>query len=176
MARYSRDYMEKLLTTGRDRSLSQKARGDALEDLICYLLGELPGIMLRRNSLDFFKSMEIDITVANAGIAQWMKVFPGTFLVECKNWDDPVGSSVVRDFAGKLRNKSVSAGIIVAANGITGDPESRTAAYQVVTVEQSHGRRIMVVELDDVRSLETTDEFENLLVNAHLTVVGSGRF
>ncbi len=176
MTAYSWDKIEAYIIAGLDKTRSTKVRGDALEELICYLLSELPGIKVLRNARDPFQSQEIDITVANAQLSTWMRIFPSVFLIECKNWDEHVGVTAVTDFIFKLMAKYVDVGIIVAANGITGDREELTAAYQRIAIAQSKGHRVLVVTMDSLRDIETTEDFEHLLNECFLLAVGSGRF
>ncbi len=105
-----------------------------------------------------------------------MKVFPTALLVECKNWDDPVGVTAVTDFIFKLMAKYVDLGIIVAANGITGDKQQLTAAYQRIAIAQSKGHRVLILTLEDLKAVKTTGDFESLLINKFLEAVGSGKF
>lgn len=176
MSAYSRDKIDAYIAAGLDKTQTTKARGDALEELICYLLCELPGVRVLRNSRDPFQSQEIDVTVANARLSTWMRIFPSAMLVECKNWDNRVGVDAVTDFIFKLMAKFVAVGIIVAANGITGDPVELTAAYQRIAIAQSKGHRVLVITLESLRNVETTEDFEQLLNESFLQAVGSGRF
>jgi hypothetical protein len=176
MTEYSLDKIESYIAVGLDKSLTTKARGDALEDLLCYLLCELPGVKVLRNARDPFQSQEIDITVANAQVSLWMRTLPMAMLVECKNWDNPVGVTAVTDFVFKLMAKAVEIGIMVAANGITGDQAEMTAAYQRISIAQAKGHRILVITLEDLRNVRTTDDFEGLLTDSFLRAVGGGRF
>jgi hypothetical protein len=176
MTAYSRELVDKFVAVGLDKQRTTKDRGDALESLLCYLLGELPGIFVRRNARDPFRSMEIDITAANAQEARWMKVLPSVFLVECKNWDAKVCSKMVSEFAAKLRYRRIEAGILVATNGITGDPVELTSAYQRVALEQADGRRILVVTLDQLRCIKCTENFAELLRGAVLELAGPCKF
>ncbi|MFI5976043.1 hypothetical protein [Streptomyces sp. NPDC051452] len=174
MAAYSVTKMQKLLVQGADKSLTTKARGDALEELFCYLLEELPGVRTRRNSIDRFKSAEIDIAVVNRKVAEWLCAFPHLFLVERKNWDKPVDSATVGAFKTKLDNRSIELGIIVAANGITGDEHDRMNAHHIVDLAQAANRRILVVTLKQIEDIRTTQDFESLLVDRLLTLAATG--
>ena len=176
MTAYSRRRIEDYIALGQDKTQSTKARGDALEDLICYLLGELPGVSYLSNARDPFQSQEIDITVANAGVSTWMRIFPSAILVECKNWDERVGVCAVTDFIFKLMAKYVEVGIIVAANGITGDPQELTASYQRISIAQSKGHRVLVITMEHLNKINTTEDFEQLLNECFLRAVGSGKF
>lgn len=106
----------------------------------------------------------------------WMKVVPSLFLVECKNWDNPVDAKAVGAFILKLREKGVSMGIMVAANGITGDRNELTAAYMKINMAQQEGQRVIVVTLDDIVTLKDFEQFSKLLCERILECVAAGRF
>jgi hypothetical protein len=176
MPDYDRTRIHELIAVGLDKMRVTKERGDALEELFCYLLCELPGIAVRRNTRDPMHSKEIDITVANAHEARWLNLYPPAFLVECKNWDKPLAAKVVADFILKLEESFVAAGILVAANGITGDVRSQTSAYQRIAMAQQQGRRVIVITMEQIKAVQTTDDFAALLRDEFLRVVGSGGF
>ncbi|MDT0454456.1 restriction endonuclease [Streptomyces sp. DSM 41527] len=174
MATYSAPNIQQLLARGADKTLMTKARGDALEELLCYLLEALPGVRTRRNSIDFFKSAEIDIAVVNQKVAEWLSTFPNLFLIECKNWDKPVDSATVAAFKSKLDSRSIELGIIVATNGITGNEADRKSAYHIVDMAQAANRRILVITLEQLETIHTTEDFELLLVDRLLTLAATG--
>ncbi|WP_269855169.1 restriction endonuclease [Streptomyces sp. RPT161] len=174
MTDYSATEIQGCIAKGLDKSLTAQARGDALEDLFCYLLEALPGVTANRKVVDRFKSCEVDLVVANIREARWLKTYPTFFLVECKNWDKPVNSQSVLAFAGKLEMRYVELGVLVAANGITGDKEDLASAHHIIEVQQSKGRRIVVVTLDHLRQVKTTEDFEVLLRDRLLNTVGAG--
>ena len=65
------------------------------------------------------------------------KSTPGSFLsdyliFECKNWAAPVDSATVASFIAKVRAARLELGVLVAANGITGDAQQRTAANDII--------------------------------------------
>src|ERR1700733_3619349 len=170
MPDYDKPRIDNLIAIGIDKARVTKERGDALEELFCYLLCELPGIAVRRNTRDPMRSKEIDITVANAHEARWLKLYPAAFLVECKNWDEPVAAKVVADFILKLEESFVGAGILVAANGITGDANCRTSAYQRIAMAQQQGRRVVVITMEQIKAVQTTEDFEALLRDEFMKV------
>lgn len=163
------DFIDRGLT-----SRTTKEQGDALEDLVCYLLEGLPGIKTKRNVVDRSKSCEIDVIVANCQYG-WMTQYPKHFFVECKNWGKPVDSKAVRDFAMKMEDRSVEIGVLVTANGIRGKAADITAAYQEIVLQQVKGRRIVVVHVDQLRTLKSPSDFEMLLVDCLLVTVGLTR-
>ncbi|MER5697875.1 restriction endonuclease [Streptomyces mirabilis] len=176
MGAYSKTEISRLIGIGKDKSLSTKERGDALESLVCYLLKEIPGVLTRSNGIDPFRGSEIDISVANAQTGMWMNVLPSLFLVECKNWDAPVDVKAVGAFILKLHEKGVELGVMVAANGVTGNQDNLTAAYMKINLAQQAGRRVLVVTLDDLKTLGNPEEFSKLLCERMLECVAAGRF
>jgi hypothetical protein len=104
-----------------DESDTSDAKGKAFEELTCFLVEQIPGVsVIARNALDYFESEEIDLAIFNARHPRGLKVFDDWFLIECKNWSKPVGSSEVATFISKLADRSLGFGILMAANGITG--------------------------------------------------------
>src|SRR5882672_4368815 len=122
MAKVSQRTVRRFLGKGRTASTTRE-QGTALEELICYVFGCIPGISVAtRNAVNEFQSQEIDVAFWNEQHPLGLRFLPNILLVECKNWSVPVGSVEVSWFEAKLRRRGLSFGILVAANGITGDP------------------------------------------------------
>jgi Restriction endonuclease len=114
-------HIERLLHKGREGRTTNE-RGDALEALICYLFQTIPGITVtRRNEHNAFDTEEIDVAFFNEQASGGLPFLPWIILVECKNWLSLVGSEHVSWFDTKMRNRGVEFGILVEANGITGN-------------------------------------------------------
>jgi hypothetical protein len=98
--------------------------------LACYLFESIPGIsVLHRNALNVFGSEEIDVAFWNEQDPEGLKWLEAFLLVECKNWSAAVGSAEVITFLAKLRNRGLDFGIMIAAKGITGNPDDSNRAY-----------------------------------------------
>ena len=62
-------------------------QGRALEDLVCYVYGLVPGITItHRNELNAFQTEEIDVALWNDSATDGFFFLPNIILVECKNW------------------------------------------------------------------------------------------
>ncbi len=158
-----------------DRAQTTAEKGKALEDLICYLFESLPDITFsKRNALNAFASEEIDVAVWNQGSRQGLGFLPEIILIECKNWSKPVGSEEVNWFDSKLKRRSQTFGILVAANGITGDPQRISAAHEIVRVALSEGRRLVVITRAEIDRLEAPNDLVRLLQEKLLELVVSG--
>ena len=170
-----------------DKSKTTYDKGKALEDLICYLFEQVPGISTgTRNKLNTFKSEEIDIAFWNRLDADGFYFLPNIILVECKNWSKPVGSEEVnwfderprvadpqgvsgvrrkgtREFDSKLKRRGQSFGILVATNGITGDAQKIEAAHEIIRVALSEGRQLIVITRDEIEKFKNTEQLVKLL-------------
>jgi hypothetical protein len=176
MVEYSAAKIQGLLSDGLDKSLSTTARGMALQNLFQYMLDGVPGLVTKANTIDPFQSEEIDIAVANTDPSNGLAPYPHVFLVECKNWDIPVDSPNVAAFIDKLENRYVDLGILVAANGITGNSDSLKSAQHKVALAQQRGRRVVVLDLRDLCAVRSSENLVMLLIDKLLMLVASSAF
>jgi hypothetical protein len=147
-----------------DIAQTAKEKGDALEDVVSWTFCSLPGIrVLKRDFVDGAGGAEIDLLLYNDPRLSPVPFLSETPLIECKNWAVAVNSAVVRDFIGKIRQFKLKVGILVAANGVTGDAQDRTAAND--TIKQAFDAdaiKIIVIKRSDLiafRALEQLLEF-----------------
>lgn len=139
-------------------------KGRALEDLMCYVFSKVPGVTrVSRNQLNAFQTEEIDIAIWNDQKSNGLYFLPNILLIECKNWSNAVGSQEVSYFAGRLRQRGCDHGILVAANGVTGNANERSAAHFELATALRDGIRIMVVTRQDLEALICTSELARLL-------------
>ncbi len=140
-------------------------QGRALEDLVCYLFGLVPGIdVATRNRLNAFDTEEIDVAFWNKRSQRGLDFLPSSILlVECKNWSSPVGSQEVSYFATRLRHRGCDHGVLVAANGITGTAEDLNRAHQQIAAALAEGQKILVLTRDEIERLSTTSGLVRLL-------------
>ena len=129
-----------------DKAQTPTEKGKALEDLISYLFGKIPGFSLTtRNENNIFHTEEIDVAFWNDKHRQGAYFLPYTILVECKNWSHSVGSTEVGWFDTILRNRGLTFGILIAANGITGNAYDRTAAHSIIAAALREQRQIIII-------------------------------
>jgi predicted Mrr-cat superfamily restriction endonuclease len=84
------------------------------------------------NALNAPGSSEVDVCFWNSRHNGSIDFLPQILIVECKNTAERVGSAAVRIFLSKLQEMRLDHGVLVAANGITGDAESLRAAHDVI--------------------------------------------
>lgn len=139
-------------------------QGRALEDMICYVFTQVPGILItRRNEMNAFHTEEIDVALWNDGHGDGFFFLPNIILVECKNWSSRVCSAELSWFDAKLRSRGLSFGVLVAAKGITGDVADITAAHSIVAGALREGRRLVVIKNDELLTLTDSQELVRLV-------------
>ena len=112
-------YAQALLEQANNGATDQE-KGDALEELGTYLLGCVDGFEIVGKKYHT-KDYEIDILVRNTITQDTILAGFGPYiLVECKNWDKPVGTEQVNHFLSKIQFHDCHCGIIIAKKGISG--------------------------------------------------------
>ena len=163
MAVIDRQVLEDFIRIGANAPNTTE-QGQALENLICSLFSLVPGITItHRNTLNVFKTEEIDVALWNDREDTGLSFLPNIILVECKNWSDRVSSEEVNWFDSKLRNRGLDFGILVSPKGITGDQSKLTAAHKVISSAQLERRRLVILTTDEILDLKNTDELSHLL-------------
>jgi hypothetical protein len=156
VASLARRRIRTLLDTGRDGATTA-VKGRALEDLVCYVFGKVPGISVtHRNVLNAFDTEEIDVALFNERRTRALDFLPSILLVEAKNWGAPVGSAEVAWFDRKLADRGLDHGILVAVSGVTGNAADKTAAHQIIATSLLAHRRIIVITGDQIDALRDT--------------------
>ncbi len=159
-----------------DTPPSNAAKGKAFEDLACYLLGGIPGIKITaRNESNTFATEEIDIACLNENDPAGLGALVDFFLVECKGWKDAVNSEQVSWFLTKIRHRGVRFGILIAANGITGEPEHLSRANFLVSVEMAtFGIKMVIITRKEIESFRLGEEFAQIIIQKVCNLHASG--
>ncbi|WP_406366694.1 restriction endonuclease [Streptomyces sp. NBC_00645] len=155
---------------------STHVRGKAFEDALEHIFAAVPGCDVQRNSLNRFTSEEVDISVMNFRENNGLRALPEIFLVECKNWSMRVDSATVNEFAAKIRHRGCTLGILVAANGVTGSPYEKTAAYQSAALALVERTRMLLVTTADLTALASSEDIVSLLHRRLLDLIAAGTF
>lgn len=132
MGRFSHLQIARRLAEG-DAAATTEEKGAALEDVVIQSFCKVRGVgFLRRDQNNNPGSSEIDILLYNQRHALGLPFLSDYLMFECKNWAAPVDSATVDGFVAKVRAARLDLGVLVAANGITGDPQQRTAANDII--------------------------------------------
>ena len=140
-------------------------KGKALEDLICYVFEQVPGIAItRRNQMNVFETEEVDVAFFNDKAADGgLPFLPELILIEAKNWSNNVGSNEVSWFDAKVRSRGLPFGILVTTLGITGHAEDLTNAHSIVAGALREQRRLIVITAAELAALTHSDELVKLI-------------
>jgi hypothetical protein len=158
-----------------DAANSNAARGRAFEDYLSVLFGAVPGIeIVERNTLNAFRTEELDIALWNNGHVRGLRFLPNLLLVECKNWNSPVGSAELNYFASRLRQRGCDYGFLIAARGITGDPQGLTAAHFQLATALADGIRIVVLTRGELEAIPSTADLCTLVKRKLCQLIASG--
>src|SRR5205814_9513037 len=141
----------------------------------CYLLSGIPGIRITaRNESNTFATEEIDVACYNGNDPAGLGALADFFLVECKGWTGAVGSEQVSWFLTKIRHRGLRFGILIAANGITGEPEQLDRAHFLVSTElASFGIRMVIVTREEIERLMSGEDFAKLIFQKVCTLHAS---
>jgi hypothetical protein len=174
MAIIGRVRVRTILEAG-DRAATTRAQGNALEEATAYVFSKIPGVTLHdRQVRNVFGVDETDLIFINNRGLSGVDVLDVALIVECKNLTRPVGFQSVQDFAAMLENKGASSGVLVASNGLTGEPGHD--AYRALETALTRGRRIVVLTRADLESMATTDQLVRLITIRYMDLVTYGTF
>lgn len=133
------------------------ARGRALEQLIAELFASVPGVEVEdRNVLGGSREAEFDIQFSNDQRPDGFAAFGRDFFVECKSSDDPLSAAGVQHFAGEMLKRRLPHSLIVSLKGITGDPETVSAAQRQIADYAIQQCWIMVLNERELRGISSS--------------------
>lgn len=158
MTKIDSNHISELLAPGDAERASNADKGTALEGAIRYAFTQIPGVACEtQDTRNAFETEELDLLLTNLPHVKGLAHFGPEILVEAKNWSSKVGAIEINWFATKMRRRSLTDGILVAARDITGDAERLTAARQQIVLALNEGQQVLVLtrkELEAVRSGE----------------------
>ncbi|MEO1432559.1 MAG: N-6 DNA methylase [Cyanobacteria bacterium J06633_8] len=148
-----REELKKALKNIIDASDS-KTKGSSLEDFTQMLFGSLDYCdFYKRNLRNATSEIDIIFTV-NKIPATLFAEFSDLLIVECKNWNEPVGAKEIRIFSTKMDELDSKVGIIISSNGITGDKHYIKDARGAIRNIWLQSRKIILFfDLEDLKSI-----------------------
>ena len=157
-------------------------KGKALEFLASYLAIMLPGAAIEPNVKTFEQGItfehEIDIVVTQYGALSTylLEALGRHFLVECKNWNRPVGVRELNHFVAKMRFHRCKCGVIFSKKGLTGDQSIASGGPQFARLTQLrwyHQDDCTVIVVDEQHLSQIADgsiTFEQVLLSGYESV------
>lgn len=124
-----------------------------------------------RNAKSVFENEELDLVMSNGHAVNGLPPLGPYFSVECKNWSKPVGSAEICWFATKLRRSGQRFGVLVAANGVTGNHADLTAAHFEAATALREGQAVVLLTLPELTWLQAGEALADLLCEKHARLV-----
>ena len=147
-------------------AVTNQEKGALFEELTEYFFSSLDGLQKMERDIHI-DSEEIDLVFWNAQIEEVMKPWDFTILIECKNWNTPIGAQILDGFIGKLRRRCLKTGILIAAKGVTGTflrgDGNEVGAIGIIRSALQEGIRIIVITLDELQCIDSVDAIRNLV-------------
>lgn len=162
MKQYSQiEIRRRLEQSSAERTADRK--GDGLECLVAELFEKVEGVQIvGRNVFNQSRSMEIDIALKIDTRISELYFLEHLVIVECKCTQQPTDSRDVSWFANKIRSAGLRIGILFAMGGISGS-DRRYAYEQITMARQSFGVSILVVNKEELLSLENSAQLAEML-------------
>jgi hypothetical protein len=149
-----------------DATATAHDKGASFEALAIYLFEHLNGVEVTEHDIRM-PSEEIDIVLWNAQLEEVLRPWEAVVLVECKNWSANVGAPALDNFIGKLRRRSLTTGIFIAATGVTGGfingDGDEPGAVGIVRSALQEGIRVIVITMNDIRAITCLDDIRRLI-------------
>jgi len=164
MGRFPRAVIAKTLAQG-DTANTTERQGAALESAVTKCFCAVRGVgFLKRDTTNNAGSAEIDILLYNQAHPLGFPFLPPYLMFECKNWNSPVNCASVEHFISKVRASHLKFGVIVAANGITGDFANRRAAVDaIIHAFDSDQIVILVITREEIEGFYRSEDVVRLL-------------
>jgi hypothetical protein len=146
-------------------------RGKRYEALLTYVFEAVPNTLVVANTRNYFGAEQVDLAVSNGG---GFPGLPDPFLVECKNYLEPVDSSAVGYFLFICLMRGSNLAVIAAANGLTGEPKEGSYAYSLALAASGSGCRLVVITTADLLSLTSAQDLIDMLRRRWLQAWANG--
>jgi hypothetical protein len=100
-----------------------------------------------------------------------LKKFGEEIIVECKNWQNPVGKPEINDLAGDMVSRKCKTGILVAREGISGHGLKDAEGQRVIWYHSENNLIILVLTFKDLESIGKGKNLVDLLKDKYLELV-----
>jgi hypothetical protein len=146
-------------------------RGKRYEALLTYVFDTVPDTLVVANTRNYFGGEQVDLAISNGG---GFPGLPGQFLVECKNYREPVDSKAVGYFLFICQMRGSDLAVIAAANGLTGDRNDGSYAHSLALAASASGCRLVVITTADLLSLTSVQDLTDMLRHRWLEAWANG--
>lgn len=148
--------------------VTNQRRGELLENLVRDLFALVDGVTYWKSRvINAAGSAEFDVCFINDERISPVYKMGHVIIVECKNTAAKVTSPTLRTFVNKLQTARSNWGILVAAYGITGSMQRKSAAHDVVLDSRTLQIpvNILVVTRKDLLELDDASDVTKMLID-----------
>jgi hypothetical protein len=144
-----------------ENASTNKEKKESLEQLAVQLVKTTEGLEISKRDARGLDS-EVDVIVINECRQPSLEMLATPFLIECRNWDDPMPAKAIRDFGGKLRDRRIQTGVIISLKGVTGS-EKTDAKEAIRNLLTRDNINILVFDEKDITKLVRGAKFGSML-------------
>jgi AAA+ ATPase superfamily predicted ATPase len=136
-------------------------KGKAIEEMAAYLFTSYKHYFDVRQQVQS-RTSQLDIHLwFKPGDDPLLRKFGEEIIVECKNWQNPVGKPEINDLAGDMVNRKCKTGILISRKGITGKDFKDANGQRLVWFHSEFNLIILVLSFEDMKKIEAG---KNLIV------------
>lgn len=163
MTAYDGDTLASLIAYVTAPAPNMTTRGRRLQCLAEWLLAQADGVEVkRRNRFNAAGSQEVDLWADHQQHVSGVPVTDLEFPIECKNEEHPTTSGEINEFVAKIENSGGREGLLITRSGIAGT--QYTHAHREISLALSRGIVVLVLRLDDIMGMASTDDLVSLLL------------
>jgi hypothetical protein len=130
---------------------STAKRGLTYEHLALVLIVAVEGLSVIGQDIRS-AAEETDLLISNQSADVFWHRLGDPILIECKNWDKPVGAAEITIIDAKMDRKRIRTGILLSREGITGD-QYQDAVLLLRENMSKHGRYLIVIDENDLTEI-----------------------
>lgn len=162
------ELLEKLIMVNSNKNIDRKTKGEALEDIVSFLLEKTNVFKVKRNL--HTGTNEIDQIIELGFIGKEFKdhidIFGDIFLGECKNYDKRVGVTWVGKFYSLLET-TCRLGVIFSYFGLAGKGwnDASGLAKKLHITKEDFSQRFYIIDfnIEDFKLINQGQSFLNIL-------------
>jgi hypothetical protein len=156
------------------------AKKKSLEFLASYLTITLPGVRLEPNARTLEHEIDLVVVQHAPSSSYLLEALGRSFLVECKNWEKPIGVEQLNHFVAKMRFHRCMCGVIFSREGLSGDrvPGKGLSYARLTQLRwwQQDACVVIVLTDEDLKTLlDTGQTFGNLLLRGYESIKFSNK-
>jgi len=168
---FDKENFSERLQTVKNISTTPGEKGNALEKFVADLFRAYKTYFeVRKQVRSRTSALDIHLWFKPGDDPQ-LKKLGEEIIVECKNWQNPVGKPEINDLAGDMVSRKCKTGILVSREGITGHSLKDAEGQRVIWFHSENNLIILVITLKDLESIGKGKNLVDLLKDKYSELV-----